>query len=119
MDDAQHALRFVPAWSLRFHADQCAVERHAVDERLRAVDRVQNPATTARAGAIRKFFAEDRVVGKRRGNSVSQQLLGLPIGHGHGRRIGLAFHGQIGLLKITQRMPAGFRRRRSRHFKPA
>ena len=100
------------------HSDQRAIQRHAVNERLRAVDRIENPAATARARPVRKFFAQNGVVGKGRRDPLSQQLLGLPVGDGDGRGIRFAFDGQIVALEIVQREPAGLGCGGPAHFQP-
>ena len=78
MDDSPDWIR------IAFHADQRAIQRHAVDERLRAVDRIENPAEAAGARPLAQFFAENRVVRKGRGDTFAQQLFRVAVGDRHG-----------------------------------
>ncbi len=56
-----------------------------MNEGLGAVDRVEDPAKTARARLLGKFLAENAVVGKRGGDALPQVLFGAAIGYGHRR----------------------------------
>ena len=53
-------------------SDQRSVERHAVNERLGAVDRVENPAIAAGAGLLAELFAQDAVGREMLGDSRSR-----------------------------------------------
>jgi len=64
------------AASAILEAEQNAVERHAANERLRAVDRIDDPATAGAALERAEFLAEDAVVGKGARQRRAQQLLG-------------------------------------------
>ena len=92
--------------ALMLQPDQRSIQRHAVNERFRAIDRIDNPAIAAGTGALRKFFAQDRVVGKSRGEPLAQQQFRLAVGDRHGRGILLSLDRQIAAPKIVQRQPA-------------
>ena len=98
-------MRITPkhAFAFEFHADKRSVERHAVDERLGAVDGIENPAIAAFAFPFGKFLAQNGVVGKGFGDHAPQFRFRQPIGHGDRRIVGLEIDGQIVLAKIFQR----------------
>ena len=70
--------------------DHHAVERHAAHERVGAVDRIDDPASARRSGALAGFLADDRVVGKALHDTVAQVGLGFAIGNRDGGAVGLA-----------------------------
>ena len=101
MNHAGHRLAFV------LDADQRAVQRHPVDERLRAVDRIDDPAEGAVAGPVGQFFAHDRIVGKGLGNAIAKMLFRAAVGRRHRRIVALALHFQVFAAEILQGDLAG------------
>ena len=78
-----------------------------MDERLGAVDRVENPAEAARARPLGKLLAEDAVVGKRRGDALPQVLFRPAVGHGDRRVVALQLDVQVVAAEVFERDPAG------------
>ena len=94
--------------------DEHAVERHAADERVGAVDRIDDPAVARVAIVAAEFLADDGVIGKARVDETPQQLFRLAIGDRHRRPIGLALDRDAGLIvreRQTARLPRGVDRR--------
>jgi len=100
-DDAKHALTLV------FQADQRGIERHAVNERLCPVDRIQNPAESVRAGLIGQFLAKQSVVRKGVGDAAAQQLLGPPVGAGNGCVVAFEFNIEVVAAKVVKGEASG------------
>jgi len=75
-------------------AQQRRPHRDPSDVALRAVDRVDDPATLAPAGAA-ELLADDRVAGPGRGESLTQEALDGAVGLGDRGQVGLGFHGQV------------------------
>ena len=61
---------------------------------LRAVDRVEHPATHTVA-RLAELLADDRVVRTGTTDPVTEQLLGRAVGLGHRREVGLGLHDQV------------------------
>ena len=103
-------MRMTPEHGLAgmFHADERAIQRHAVDERLGAVDRVEDPAKAARARPLGKFFAQDGVVGKGRGDAAAEEFFRPAVGGGDRRIVALAFDLQVVAAEVFQRELPGF-----------
>jgi len=69
-------------------ADQDRPEGDPPDEVLGAVDRIDDPARLLRARGA-ELLAEEPVIGKGAAEDPADQLLGLPVGLGDRRRVGL------------------------------
>ena len=96
--NTRHALDLEP--------DEHAVERHAADERLRAVDRIEHPAVRRAPVVLPVFLAEHHVLRKPRGDQLPQHALGAPVRDGDRRPIGLVLDGHPG-LEVRERALAG------------
>src|SRR5581483_4202420 len=82
--DADHAA------TLLLEPDEHAVERHAANERLRPVDRVDDPAPAARPRLLAVLLAQEPVVGERVAERGPERFLGAAIGDRDRRLVGLA-----------------------------
>ena len=58
-------------------------KRYAAHEALGAVNRIDHPRATTRAGRLPEFLAEDAVVREVLGNPRARSLLGFAVGNGH------------------------------------
>jgi hypothetical protein len=92
---------------LVLQGDQGAVERDAVGERLRPVDRVEHPPAAGGARALGLLLAEDGVVGEPLGDQLAQQPLGAPVGHGDRGAVGLAVDLEAGRAEVLERQLTG------------
>ncbi len=93
--------------SLVLNADQRPVEGDAVDEGLRSVDGVENPAIAAAALPDSVFLAENGVGGKGGFDALTQEDFGLAVGAGDDGAVALAIDLEIIALKILEREAAG------------
>ena len=80
------------------HADQRTKQRRPVNERLRPVERIENPPKPGRARRLAEFLAEHPVVRKVLRDPLPNRLLSPPIRDRHWRGIALAFDVQSGVL---------------------
>ena len=87
--------------------DQHTPERHAADERLGAVDRIDDPAPAARAARLAELFAEDPVAGERGRQRGPQPLLGPAVGDRNGTAVGFRLDHQP-RLEVAEREAARF-----------
>ena len=87
--------------------DQGGVQRHALREGFRAVDRVDDPPPPGAAFDVVVLLADDPVTGMRRGKSLPDARFGGEVGGGHRRTIPLVFYGQCGALEPRERAGAG------------
>ena len=87
-DQAEHRLALV------HQRDEGGPHRHAPDEVLGAVDRVDHPASRAVAGGV-ELLALDGVAGAGALELVPDELLGRPVGVGHRAEVGLGLHHQV------------------------
>ena len=106
------------AGTVVFDAHQRPVQRDAVDERLGAVDGVEDPAESAGAGPLGQLLAQDGVLGKGLGDAASEVLFGLPIGHRDRRVVCFALDLEIIPAEMLQGNPAGLPGRLDRQFQP-
>jgi len=100
-DHPEHAPAAVAA------ADQRGVERHAADERLRAVDRIDDPLIARRARRGPRFLAQECVVVKRSEQVPPKDRLGGTVGLGHRRGIGLRVDHERGVVEPAERVGGG------------
>ncbi len=84
------------------NADQGAVERHAGDEGMGAINRIEHPAIAAAASLFRPLLAHDAVVRKLFGDVAPEQFFGAAIRHGHRRAIQFSFDLKLPVPKVTQ-----------------
>ncbi len=94
--------------------DQRRPEGNVTDEVLRAVDRVDDPPSLARARAA-EFLAEHPVLRERAAEDLDDHALGLAIGLGHRRVVGLDRDLEAAPV-ILQRDASGGPRRLDRGF---
>jgi hypothetical protein len=66
------------------HGNERCVQRHAVDERLRAVDRIEHPLEFGLPTLLPEFLADDGVARKALAKSLAHQFFGRAVGDGHG-----------------------------------
>ena len=78
-----------------------------MDERLCAVDRVEDPGATRPSGGVRLLFPDDAVVGEGCGDPIAEQALGGAVGDGDRGAVRLAFHGEVGLPEPSEGELAG------------
>ena len=71
------------------HGDQRAPQRDAAHERLRAVDRIDDPPAPRLLPNGAELFAEDAVVRETRADPVARAVLGAAVGDGDRRAVGL------------------------------
>ena len=90
-----------------------------MDERFRAVDRIDDPAKAAGAGPVGQFFAQNRVLGKVFRDPLAKMLFGLPVGLGDRRVVALSLHQQTGAAKELQGDPPGLAGGRKGQLQPA
>src|SRR5512132_1222487 len=64
--------------------DQCAPGRHAADERLRAVDGIEDPDVFGVGAVLAEFLTDDAVVREGTANERAHRRFGRVIGGGHG-----------------------------------
>ena len=111
-DHPEHAPAAVAA------ADQRGVERHAADERLGAVDRIDDPLIARRARRGPRFLAQEGVRGKRAEQLAAEDRLCGAVGVGHRRGVGLHVHHEAGVAepaeRVSPREPGGG----DRHVEP-
>src|SRR4051794_41023743 len=74
-----------------------------MNERLRAVNRVEHPLESAPAGLLAKFFANDRVFWKPLANPFSQQFFRRAVCHRDWREVGLPLNRQVRPAEISKR----------------
>ena len=95
-DDAQHGHPGM------FQADQRAIQGHAVNERLGAVDGVEDPAEAAPSRPLGQFLAQDGVVGKALGDAAAEVLFRPAVGHGHRRIVRLPLDFQVVAAEVFE-----------------
>src|SRR5690349_760071 len=78
IDDAGQRTAFM------LDGDHRAIQRHAADERLGAVDRIENPPEARSAGSLAKLLAQNAVFRKRGGDALAEKLLRRTVGNSHG-----------------------------------
>ena len=83
--------------ALAFEADQNAIQRHAIDECLGAIDRIENPAMRRAGIGLTLFLAQNAVVRIACGDQLAHQALGLAVRDGHRRIVGLGIRHDAGL----------------------
>jgi hypothetical protein len=81
VDDADHRV------AAHLESHEHAEERHAGDERLRAVDGVEDPAEVRVPLLQPVLLAEDRVRGERLADDAPQLAFALAVGDGDGRAV--------------------------------
>ena len=94
--------------ALVLDAHQRAVQRHAANERLGAVDRVQDPAIAARAAGLPNSSPRMASSGKCSAMRPRSSCSAWRSATVTGESFGLQFHGQVGVMKVAQRQLAGF-----------
>src|SRR5687768_7574285 len=77
--------------AVTFERHQCAEQRHMVDERLRAIDGVEDPSVAAIARSLPELLAEHAVSGAFAGEELPDGQLGVAVGEGDWRAVGLQF----------------------------
>ena len=81
--------------------EQVRVERHPAGERLRAVDRVEDPSAAAGARGGGLLLAEHAVAGERLRELLPQEALGVAIGGRDRCAVALALHLEVGRRGTT------------------
>jgi len=81
---------------LVFQGEQVRVEGHAAGERLRAVDRVDDPAAPGRPLGGGLLFAEHPIARERVGQLLTEEPLCVAVGGGDWRAVLLADHLEVG-----------------------
>ena len=81
---------------------QVCEEWDAVDERLGAVDRVQDPGPAGGPGDVGLLLAHDGVVWEGLADPLAQQSFGAPVGHRDRRAVVLALDGEVGLSEVPE-----------------
>ena len=84
-------------------SNQVRVKRNAGNERLRSVDRVDDPTIPARSFLVVELFAENRVVRERLRDAPPNQLFRAAVGQRYRRTVAFTLDAQIVPIKITQR----------------
>ena len=97
---------------LVLEGEERGVQRHAVCEGLRAVDRVHDPAAPAGAGDLGFLLTDDGVVGVGRRQPFPHEAFGGPVGRGHGRAVAFAIDGEIDGTEPLQRESTRLARQR-------
>ena len=82
-------------------SEQHTVERDAVDERVSAVNRIDEPAAAGAPYVFAFLFAEDGIVGEASLDLRAQEFFRLAVGRGHPRAVSLAL-GREGAPKVAQ-----------------
>ncbi len=83
------------------------IQRHAVNERLCAVNGIDDPAEGAVARPVGQLLAHHGVVGKGLGNAVADVLFRAAVGDSDRRIVALALHFQVIAAEIVERQLAG------------
>ena len=86
---------------------QVRVQRHAVGERLGAVDRIDDPAPAAASLEHTLLLTDHRVVGMELGEALADQAFGAAVGLGDGGPVALRVDGEIARPEPAQRQVAG------------
>jgi len=87
---------------LVLEGDQVAVERYPMDERLGAVDGVEDPGTAARSRCVGLLFTDDAVVGMGGPDVFPEQPFGAPVGRGDGCAVVLAVDVEVGVSEVAE-----------------
>src|SRR6185312_17335868 len=74
--------------AILFQRDQGAKQRHVMDERLRPINGVEDPAVATAAVCFTQFFAEDAVSRALRLEEPTDSLLRPAVGRGYRRTVG-------------------------------